>query len=87
MNTTNLVDSAPVREFFGYEEKSRVSFWKFIRTKGVPHIRLGPRKIMFDPVALNGWIKKRDTSPTPRYFTFGDAANHALPTSGSAGLR
>lgn len=72
MNTNNLVKSDPVMRFFGYSNRS--SFWKFIRTKGVPHISLNKRRIMFDPVALNRWIAKRDTSGTPRLFTFGPDA-------------
>lgn len=85
MNANNLVKSDTVREFFGYD--NRASFWKFVRSKGVPHIVLNARRIMFDPVALNNWIAKRDTSGTPRPFQFGVDANHALPTAGSAGLR
>jgi hypothetical protein len=32
----------------------------------VPHIRVGARRIMFDPHALNPWLAKRDTSTHPR---------------------
>lgn len=85
MNENNLVPSGPVMKFFGYENRS--SFWKFVRTQGVPFISLNARRKMFDPVALNGWIKRRDTSGTPRYFTFGPDSSQALPTAGSAGLR
>lgn len=81
----NLVPSERVRSFFSYE--NRASFWKFVRTKGVPHIVLNARRIMFDPVALNRWIAKHDTSGTPRYFTFGDEPNQASPVAGSMGLR
>lgn len=85
MNENNLVKSELVMSFFGYS--NRASFWKFIRAKGVPHIVLNKRRIMFDPVALNHWLAKRDTSGTPRHFTFGPDANQALPVAGSAGLR
>jgi hypothetical protein len=64
-----LVKSSVVMTFFGYTNRS--SFWEFVTTKGVPHIRLTARRIMFDPVALNHWLAKRDSSPTPRQFDFG----------------
>ena len=85
MNANNLVKSDVVMRFFGYD--NRCSFWKFVREKGVPHIALNKRRIMFDPVALNSWLAKRDTSGTPRQFTFGADENQALPVSGSAGRR
>lgn len=81
MNANNLVKSDVIMAFFGYTNRS--SFWEFIRSKGVPHIRLTARRIMFDPVALNHWLAKRDTSVNPRQFEFGSAANQAAPILGS----
>ncbi len=80
-HTNNLVRSDVVMAFFGY--RTRPSFWQFVRTKGVPHIKLNARRIMFDPVALNHWVAKRDTSATPRQFSFGVTENQARPVSGS----
>lgn len=85
MNSNNLVPSGVVMAFFGYTNRS--SFWKFVRTKAVPHVQLNSRRYMFDPVALNRWLQKKDTSGQPRVFTFGQDSNQALPASGSAGLR
>ena len=65
--------------FFGYS--SRSSFWEFVHAKGVPHIRINGRKVMFDPLALNRWLEKRDTSGKPRQFTFGNEENHSLPAA------
>lgn len=64
----NLVKSDAVMAFFGYSHRS--AFWHFIKTKGVPHLVLNARRVMFDPVALNNWLARRDTSGTPRKFVF-----------------
>lgn len=70
MNTDRLVTSTDVRAFFGYSQKSSATFWQFIHSRGVPHIRLNSRRIMFDPQALNHWLTKHDTSTHPRTFQF-----------------
>jgi hypothetical protein len=70
MNADRLVTSTEVKSFFGYGKKSSSSFWQFIRSRGVPHIYVGPRRIMFDPYALNHWLEKRNTSTAPRQFEF-----------------
>ena len=44
-------------EHFGY--RSRGKFWAFVYAEGVPHIRVNPRKIMFNQDALEQWIKRR----------------------------
>lgn len=74
-----LATSAEVMAFFCY--KSVPAFWNFVHSKGVPHIRLNGRNIKFDPVALNHWLAKRDTSGKPRQFTFGAESNQALPAA------
>ena len=74
----NLISSTVVMEFFGF--KCRTGFWEFVGKKGVPHIRLSSRKIMFDPVALNQWIAKRNTSTKPRQFEFTEEVNREAPT-------
>lgn len=63
---TRLIKSGDVMAFFGYENRS--SFWNFVRTKGIPHIQLNKRRIMFDPVALNNWIAKRSSDGVPGPF-------------------
>ena len=52
-----LLTSTEVMTRYGY--KSRSSFWQFVASKGVPHITLNARKIMFDPHALAAWEAKR----------------------------
>ena len=52
-----LLTSAAVMVRLGY--KNRSSFWQFIKSSGVPHIRLNQRRIMFDPRALNAWLDRR----------------------------
>lgn len=75
----DLVSSTEVMVFFGYS--SRPAFWGFVHSKGVPHIRINARRKMFDPIALNYWLAKRDTSGKPRQFTFGADANQSLPAA------
>jgi len=68
MSQNNLIPSSVVMAFFGYTNRS--SFWGFVRTKGVPHIRLNQRRIMFHEESLNSWLRKRDTSGNPRLFKY-----------------
>lgn len=55
----SYVKSSIVMATFGY--KDRGSFWQFVYRAGVPHVRLGPRRIMFDGQALADWIESRST--------------------------
>lgn len=71
MNQNHLVASSAVMKFFGYT--NRAAFWHFVKTKGVPCITLNARRIMFDPVALNQWLARRNSSGEPRQFAFSDA--------------
>lgn len=41
----------------GYSSPS--AFFNFIKKAGVPRIRLNARKVVFDPVALESWLRKR----------------------------
>ena len=75
----DLVTSTVAMAFFGY--RSRPAFWGFVHSKAVPHIRINARRKMFDPIALNHWLAKRDTSGKPRQFTFGAESNQALPAA------
>jgi predicted DNA-binding transcriptional regulator AlpA len=52
--------SGSVMALLGY--RNRASFWEFVRRKGVPHVRLGPRKIVFDEVALKAWLARRSSA-------------------------
>ena len=52
-----LLEPDEVAPFFGY--KNRVSFLRMVRESGVPHIRLNERRVMFDPEAVNGWLRDR----------------------------
>lgn len=55
-----LLSSREVMAYFGYA--NRASFWQFVYANGVPHVRLGPRKIVFDEQQLADWIdRKRST--------------------------
>lgn len=52
-----LLTPAQVMARYGY--KARSSFWQFVHAKGVPHLRLNARKIVFAPAALAAWETKR----------------------------
>jgi predicted DNA-binding transcriptional regulator AlpA len=52
-----LLSRNDVMARYGYT--SRSSFWQFVQARGVPHISLSPRKIMFGPAALEAWEAKR----------------------------
>lgn len=49
----------PAQVMARYSYKARSSFWQFVHDKGVPHVRLNARKILFSPVALAAWEAKR----------------------------
>jgi len=52
-----LLSSAVVMEMLGY--RNRASFWQFVHSSGLPHIRLNARHIRFDSRALNAWLERR----------------------------
>jgi len=55
--TTELVGPEAYMRRLGY--KSRKGFFDFVRSSGVPHIRLNPRRIIFDPVQVEAWLQSR----------------------------
>ncbi len=52
--------SGAVMALLGY--RNRASFWEFVRRKGVPHVRLSSRKIVFDELTLRDWIERRSST-------------------------
>jgi len=52
-----LLTSAAVMERLGYADGP--SFYRFVRSAGLPHIRLNARRIMFDEATLNDWLARR----------------------------
>lgn len=59
-----LLSTTQVMTYFGY--KSRTRFGRFMREENMPHIRINPKKIMFNPDALEQWIKRRTVGQTTR---------------------
>jgi hypothetical protein len=43
--------------------RNRAAFWEFVRSAGVPHIRLNARRIIFDEAALMDWMERRSSAP------------------------
>lgn len=58
-----FLTSSEVMTMLGY--KDRGSFWFFVRSKGVPHIVLNQRRIVFDRRALNAWLARRAVGKHP----------------------
>lgn len=54
-----LRDGKWARRLLGYKGKSSSAFWQFVRSAGVPHIRMNRRRIMFSEVAVYEWLAKR----------------------------
>ncbi len=70
-NPTTTSDQAPALKssawamaLFGY--RSKAAFWTFVRTAGVPCVRLNARVIRFDQGAVESWIASRSTAATSR---------------------
>lgn len=62
----SLVPKSPVRRLLKSSEAMRwlnydnpMAFLRFVRSAGVPHIRLNARRIMFDEAQLNDWLARR----------------------------
>ncbi len=51
-----------VMELLGYQ--NRAAFWEFIRSAGVPHVRLNARRIMFEEQALSDWLQRHASNAT-----------------------
>lgn len=54
-----LRNSRWARNLLGYKGKTASAFWQFVRSAGVPHIRLNRRKIMFSEIAVYDWLAQR----------------------------
>ena len=54
---THLVPSRTIMAQLGYS--NRAAFLEFIKREGLPFYRLGPRRIMFDPLEVDSWLAKR----------------------------
>jgi len=52
-----FVKARDVMKLLAY--RSRAAFYEWIRREGVPHVRLGSQRIVFDEIALNDWLTKR----------------------------
>lgn len=52
-----LWSSDQVMTKLNYHDKS--AFWLFVHSSGLPHLRLNSRRILFDPRAVEAWLKKR----------------------------
>lgn len=52
-----LLTSKAVMAHFGYTDVG--GFWDFVHREAVPHIRVTPRKILFNQDALEQWVKHR----------------------------
>jgi predicted DNA-binding transcriptional regulator AlpA len=48
--------SSAVMKLFGY--KNRSSFHAWVKQAAVPHVRLNPRRFVFDEQQLSDWIAK-----------------------------
>ena len=56
-----FLSSTAVMALLGY--RCRSAFWQFVHSRGVPCVRLGPRRIVFDRRQLEEWIMRRSTAP------------------------
>lgn len=58
-----FMSGTEVMALLGYRDRG--SFWFFVRSRGVPHIVLNQRKIVFDRRALNAWLARRAVGKHP----------------------
>ena len=43
----------------GYSPARRSAFWQFVYSNGIPHIRIGRKKIVFSEQQLTDWLAHR----------------------------
>jgi hypothetical protein len=43
-----------------YTPERRSAFWQFVHSNRVPHIRVGPKKIMFNEPVVIEWLAARE---------------------------
>lgn len=58
----SLLPSSWAMRLFGYTPERRSAFWQMVASRGVPRVRVGPRKIMFDESQVRDWIARRSTT-------------------------
>ena len=46
-------------ELLGYSPARRSAFWQFVYSNGIPHIRIGRKKIVFSEQQLTDWLAHR----------------------------
>jgi predicted DNA-binding transcriptional regulator AlpA len=61
-----LLQSSEVKKLFGYTNTS--SFWAAVRKAGIPHIRINPRRIVFEEAAVRAWIESKTVGRRARDF-------------------
>ncbi len=54
-----LQSSAWAMRRYGYTARTPAAFYAFVRRNGIPFIRLGGRKMLFDPVAVEAFEARR----------------------------
>lgn len=54
-----LLTPKEVRRLLNYKGSCSSSFWAFVRSAGMPFIRLNARRYLFDPAAVEAWLRKR----------------------------
>lgn len=63
-----LRDSKWARRLLGYKGKCSSTFWQFVYSQEVPHIRFNSRRIMFSERAVNDWLIKRSAGGSRNRF-------------------
>ena len=72
-----------------YENAS--AFWCWVHTSGVPHIRVNARKILFEPQAVEAWLRRRAVGAHPAPILGAahapkEGADHIVNTAKPTGL-
>ena len=52
-------DTAWAMALLGYSPARRSAFWQFVYSNGIPHIRIGRKKIVFSEQQLTDWLAHR----------------------------
>jgi predicted DNA-binding transcriptional regulator AlpA len=60
---TALLTSGQLMARLGYS--SACAFWNFVHGSGLPFIRLSARKIVFEPAAVENWLRRHSVGQHP----------------------
>lgn len=61
--TDRFLTSEEAQKLLRYE--TRQAFWLGVHNSGIPHVKLGPKRALFERAALEAWLNSRRVGIKP----------------------